>query len=157
MNKLKELFDKIDKDNNIDDDVYEDDEDKYKHIEGENIVIKNKKQQIHTNINHFDTIQKDLEKYKGTTTSYEKLKQEQEQQTPLPPTNNDSTRITKTNHRKQHIKPNSSSKSQMDKDDESYLKQLTQFTPSEIKKSQNGIKITIKEYVLLSSRLYCRH
>ena len=140
MNKLKELFDKIDKDNNIDDDVYEDDEDKYKHIEGENIVIKNKKQQIHTNINHYDTIQKDLEKYKGTTTSYEKLKQEQEQQTPLPPLENDNnTHITKTKKPKQHIKPHSSSipssKSQMDKDDESYLKQLTQFTPSEIKKS----------------------
>ena len=57
MNKLKELFDKIDNDNNLNEDIYEDDDDKYKHIEGENIVIKNKKQQIHTNIHHFDTIQ----------------------------------------------------------------------------------------------------
>ena len=50
-----------------------DDDNEFKDIEGENIVIRDKKKKIKKDLNNFDTIQKELKKYEGKNISYNKL------------------------------------------------------------------------------------
>ena len=49
------------------------DSDEYNNIEGENILLKNKKKQIKKDIKNFDEMKKELEKYKGKNISYNDL------------------------------------------------------------------------------------
>ena len=42
------------------------DSDEYNNIEGENILLKNKKKQIKKDIKNFDEMKKELEKYKNS-------------------------------------------------------------------------------------------
>ena len=49
------------------------DSDEYNNIEGENILLKNKKKQIKRDIKNFDEMKKELEKYKGKNISYNDL------------------------------------------------------------------------------------
>ena len=50
-----------------------DDDNEFKDIEGDNIVIRDKKKKIKKDINNFDAMQKELQKYEGKNISYHKL------------------------------------------------------------------------------------
>ena len=50
-----------------------DDDNEFKDIEGENIVIRDKKKKIKKDLNNFDAMQKELKKYEGKNISYSQL------------------------------------------------------------------------------------
>ena len=49
------------------------DDNEFKDIEGDNIVIRDKKKKIKKDLNNFDAMQKELQKYEGKNISYNKL------------------------------------------------------------------------------------
>lgn len=138
IKRFKELFDQQDN---------EEQDEEFNENEGENIVIKGKKQLVKKNINNLVVLQKDLEKYKGRDISYSQYKKQQEildeeinyQEDNEIEENNDEDiekEESKVKINKSHNKANQTKES-MDKQDEEYLKTLTQFTPNEIKKAKN--------------------
>ena len=58
---------------NEESDESNEDDNEFKDIEGENIVIRDNKKKIKKDLNNFDTIQKELKKYEGKNISYNKL------------------------------------------------------------------------------------
>lgn len=153
---LKEMFDKIDKEEGSEED--------YNENEGENLVVRGNKDKIKKNISNFDKVQKDLKKYEGKTTSYSKIKQiqegdneESEDQEIEDPNEDDEIN---SNHQEEDQEEkedhndeeqsedneeqktndasgNNYTKDEMDKEDEKYLKTLTRTTPNEVKKAKN--------------------
>ena len=55
-----------------------DNDNEFKDIEGDNIVIRDKKKQIKKDLNNFDKMQEELKKYKGKNISYNKLQNNSE-------------------------------------------------------------------------------
>ena len=60
-------------DYNEDNEESNSDDNEYKDIEGDNIVIRNKKKKIKKDLNNFDIMQKEMKKYEGKNISYNKL------------------------------------------------------------------------------------
>lgn len=69
--QMKEMFDKMDQNEDPSDDEYKD-------IEGENLVIRNQKQNIRKNLKIADKVKENLKKYEGNNISYSKIKKMQE-------------------------------------------------------------------------------
>lgn len=69
--QMKEMFDKMDQKEDPSDDEYKD-------IEGENLVIRNQKQNIRKNLKIADKVKENLKKYEGKNISYSKIKKMQE-------------------------------------------------------------------------------
>ena len=159
--QLKEMFDNVDLNNK--DDLDEE----YNENEGENYVIRGKKDKVKKDLKNFDKIQKDLKKYEGKTTSYKKLQKQNYEEEEEENENfeneeeeeenfeNEEEENNKEDNIKNEEEINSNEEKEkseeyydndikdikkrekMDKEDEEYLKKITQYTPSEIKKGKN--------------------
>ena len=149
--QLKEMFDNVDLNNK--DDLDEE----YNENEGENYVIRGKKDKVKKDLKNFDKIQKDLKKYEGKTTSYKKLQKQnyEEEEEENKDFENEEEENNKEDNIKNEEEINSNEEKEkseeyydndikdikkrekMDKEDEEYLKKITQYTPSEIKKGKN--------------------
>ena len=57
-----------------------DDDNEFKDIEGENIVLRDKKKKIKKDLNNFDEMQKELQKYHGKNISYSQLQNNSEEE-----------------------------------------------------------------------------
>ena len=153
VKQLKEMFDNMDKEEQSDEE--------YNDIEGENIVIRGQKSKVKQNIKNADEVKEKLKKYKGKTVAYSKIKEIQEQNEDEDEINSDNIGEDSNEEEEEEEEDNEEeieeeeekkeeeseeeekeeepkdTKENMDKNDEAYLKQLTQYTPSEIKKAKN--------------------
>ena len=154
--QLKEMFDNVDLNNK--DDLDEE----YNENEGENYVIRGKKDKVNKNLKNFDKIQKDLKKYEGKTTSYKKIQKHnfEEEENENFENEEEENENFENEEEEENIKnkeeinsneekekseeeeydndiKNLLKREKMDKEDEEYLKKITQYTPSEIKKGKN--------------------
>ena len=154
--QLKEMFDNVDLNNK--DDLDEE----YNENEGENYVIRGKKDKVNKNLKNFDKIQKDLKKYEGKTTSYKKIQKHnfEEEENENFENEEEENENFENDEEEENIKnkeeinsneekekseeeeydndiKNLLKREKMDKEDEEYLKKITQYTPSEIKKGKN--------------------
>lgn len=146
IKRLKELFDQQDNE--------EEEDEEFNENEGENIVIKGKKQLVKKNINDLAVLQKDMEKYKGKDITYNQYKEQQEKSEEELDEENEDINEEQIEDIEEQVeeeddideeakadnankKGNAATKESMDRKDEEYLKTLTQFTPNEIKKAKN--------------------
>ena len=139
VKQLKEMFDNMDKEEQSDEE--------YNDIEGENIVIRGQKSKVKQNIKNADEVKEKLKKYKGKTVAYSKIKEMQEQNEDEDEINSDNIgedsneeeeegeeeEIEEEEEKKEEESEEEEkeeepkdTKEKMDKNDEAYLKQLTQ-------------------------------
>jgi len=136
-----------------------DNDNEYKNIEGENILLKNKKKKILKDLENYDKIQKDMEKYKGKQISYKDLRNEEieeEEDNPEESEENEDDNIEDNKLKSNILEINNkedendldedieeeeedeiSLQEKMEKQDEKYLKTLSKVTKDEIRKSKN--------------------
>jgi len=130
-----------------------DNDNDYKNIEGENILLRNKKKKVLKDLENYDKIKKEMEKYKGKHISYNDLQNEEMQE------NNEEIEEKEDNSLDNNIKPNIlninnkeeeeeeeenmeeedeiSLQEKMEKQDDRYLKTLSKVTKDEIRKGKN--------------------
>ena len=128
-----------------------DDDNDYNKTEGENILLRNNKKKIKKDLENYDKIQKELEKYKGKNISYNDLQNDNEEKEEIESNENEEKE-------EENIKPNILNfnnneekeseeeeekeitlQEKMEKQDEKYLKSLSKVTKDEIRKSKNII------------------
>ena len=145
--KKKKLEYSEDSENNLDED------NDYNKAEGENILLRKNKKKIKKDLENYDKIQKELEKYKGKNISYNDLQNDNEEEEEIESNENEEKEKEKDN-----IKPNilnfnnneekeseeeeekeTTLQEKMEKQDEKYLKSLSKVTKDEIRKSKNII------------------
>ena len=127
-----------------------DDENDYNKTEGENILLRNNKKKIKKDLENYDKIQKELEKYKGKNISYDDLQndnkeeeiesdenEEKEEDNIKPNILNFSNNEEKESEEEEEKEITLQEK--MEKQDEKYLKSLSKITKDEIRKSKNII------------------
>ena len=143
--KKKKLIYSEDSENDLDDD------NDYNKAEGENILLRNNKKKIKKDLENYDKIQKELEKYKGKNISYNDLQNDNEEKEEIESNENEEKE-------EENIKPNILNfnnneekeseeeeekeitlQEKMEKQDEKYLKSLSKVTKDEIRKSKNII------------------
>ena len=143
--KKKKLEYSEDSENDLDED------NDYNKAEGENILLRNNKKKIKKDLENYDKIQKELEKYKGKNISYNDLQNDNEEEEEIESNE-------KEEKEEDNIKPNILNfdnneekeseeeeekeitlQEKMEKQDEKYLKSLSKITKDELRKSKNII------------------
>ena len=140
-----------------------DNDNDYKNIEGENILLRNNKKNVLKDLENYDKIQKEMEKYKGKQISYNDLQkeeiQEDNEESEEKGDNSEDNEENEDNSEDNNIKPNIlninnkeeeeeeeenmeeedeiSLQEKMEKQDERYLKTLSKVTKDEIRKGKN--------------------
>ena len=127
-----------------------DDDNDYNKTEGENILLRNNKKKIKKDLENYDKIQKELEKYKGKNISYNDLQNDNEEEEIESNENeekeedNIKPNILNFNNNEEKESEEEEEKEitlqeKMEKQDEKYLKSLSKVTKDEIRKSKNII------------------
>ena len=140
-----------------------DNDNDYKNIEGENILLRNNKKNVLKDLENYDKIQKEMEKYKGKQISYKDLQNEEieEEEDNESSGKDDNPEESEDNNEDNKLKCNIleidnkedendldedieeeeedeiSLQEKMEKQDEKYLKTLSKVTKDEIRKSKN--------------------
>ena len=142
--KKKKLEYSEDSENDLDED------NDYNKAEGENILLRNNKKKIKKDLENYDKIQKELEKYKGKNISYNDLQNDNEEEEIESNENeekeedNIKPNILNFNNNEEKESEEEEEKEitlqeKMEKQDEKYLKSLSKVTKDEIRKSKNII------------------
>ena len=128
-----------------------DDDNDYNKTEGENILLRNNKKKIKKDLENYDKIQKELEKYKGKNISYNDLQNDNEEEEEIESNENEEKEednikpnILNFNNNEEKESEEEEEKEitlqeKMEKQDEKYLKSLSKVTKDEIRKSKNII------------------
>ena len=143
--KKKKLEYSEDSENDLDED------NDYNKAEGENILLRNNKKKIKKDLENYDKIQKELEKYKGKNISYNDLQNDNEEEEEIESNENEEKEednikpnILNFNNNEEKESEEEEEKEitlqeKMEKQDEKYLKSLSKVTKDEIRKSKNII------------------
>ncbi len=143
--KKKKLEYSEDSENDLDED------NNYNKAEGENILLRNNKKKIKKDLENYDKIQKELEKYKGKNISYNDLQNDNEEEEEIESNENEEKEednikpnILNFNNNEEKESEEEEEKEitlqeKMEKQDEKYLKSLSKVTKDEIRKSKNII------------------
>ena len=143
--KKKKLEYSEDSENDLDED------NNYNKAEGENILLRNNKKKIKKDLENYDIIQKELEKYKGKNISYNDLQNDNEEEEEIESNENEEKEednikpnILNFNNNEEKESEEEEEKEitlqeKMEKQDEKYLKSLSKVTKDEIRKSKNII------------------
>ena len=143
--KKKKLEYSEDSENDLDED------NDYNKAEGENILLRNNKKKIKKDLENYDKIQKELEKYKGKNISYNDLQNDNEEEEEIESNekeekeeDNIKPNILNFNNNEEKESEEEEEKEitlqeKMEKQDEKYLKSLSKVTKDEIRKSKNII------------------
>ena len=128
-----------------------DEDNDYNKAEGENILLRNNKKKIKKDLENYDKIQKELEKYKGKNISYNDLQNDNEEEEEIESNENEEKEednikpnILNFNNNEEKESEEEEEKEitlqeKMEKQDEKYLKSLSKVTKDEIRKSKNII------------------
>ena len=143
--KKKKLEYSEDSENDLDED------NDYNKAEGENILLRNNKKKIKKDLENYDKIQKELEKYKGKNISYNDLQNDNEEEEEIESNENEEKEednikpnILNFNNNEEKESEEEEEKEitlqeKMEKQDEKYLKSLSKITKDELRKSKNII------------------
>ena len=128
-----------------------DEDNDYNKAEGENILLRNNKKKIKKDLENYDKIQKELEKYKGKNISYNDLQNDNEEEEEIESNENEEKEednikpnILNFNNNEEKETEEEEEKEitlqeKKEKQDEKYLKSLSKVTKDEIRKSKNII------------------